>query len=187
MKFIGLKPRFDNYKLPDFLKSSVGLFRAFDNKPLPCLINSITITKENTIPSEPVDSNVHVSDNIIIKPLLVSLELYIYEQDSVDFNNLVKSAQHDKEGFLFVNRDGAVYNDLYVESITDSFTNEKLGGFDCMMELRQVIKVEALQSLAALLPKQALTKDQGTVAVNKAPPEVKERLQSNLYKTFYGG
>lgn len=185
MKFVGFKPRFDNYKLPDFLKSDMGLFRTLDNKPFPCLINSVTITREHTIPTEPVDSNIYVSDNIFTKPLMISLELYIYEQDGVEFNNLIETTQHDKEGFLFVNRDGVPYRDLYLIHMTDNITSDKIGGFDCSLELMQVMKVSALQSTTTKLPPQAQLVDSGqTSVVKKTPAEKEQVLESTAYKIF---
>lgn len=185
MKFIGFKPLFDNKDLPNFLKSGMGLFTGNTNTPLPCLINTVSITKEHLIPEEPVDSNVFVSDNIITKPLQISLDLYIYEQDSEAFYNAIHTSQHDKQGFVFVNRDGMVYNDLYLESISSTISFEKLGGFDCAVDLKQIMKVYALQSTIKLPEvKKAPLQNQGTVSTEKVSDSAKQAVENKsiLYK-----
>lgn len=196
MKFVGLKPRLDNYKLPDFLKSKMGVFRASNNAPLPCLINSVSITREHIIPEEPVDSNVFVSDNIITKPLSISLELFIYEQDAEEFYNILNTTQHETNGFRFINRDGIDYSDLFIESLHGTVSYEKLGGFDCVLDFKQVMRVQALKSTIQLSqPKQTPMQNQGTVSAEKlsasAKQEVKDvsvarRLGSKVFPDLLG-
>lgn len=182
MVYYGLQPLLKNDNLPNILKSDLGLFLMDSNAPLPCVINSIDINNEYTIPIHPIDTNQFIGDTIITKPTTVSLELFIYEEDENAFHSLIQVGVH--KGFYFVNRTKTIYKNLYLTNKGITFNNDMYGGFTCSLELQEVIKVTALESTATL-PSQKKQVDRGDVAPKKVPDEVrKDKIKQSCLKMF---
>lgn len=152
MPFIGLQPIIDKIQLPSALRSPLALQEQNAIKPMPCYIVSSRIAREYTIPQEPVDSQQMVSDTIIHKPVTVSLTLFVYESSAKEFFEALHRIQNGNKGFIFTDRKGETYADLYMTSYSLSESSSQIGSFDIQLELQQVIRVQAIASQVVKLP-----------------------------------
>lgn len=183
MPFIGLQPIIDKIPLPQKLRSSLSLQESGGDVPIPCYIVSSSITREYTIPQEPVDSNQYVSDTIINQPVTISLVLFVYEQYAKEFFEIIHRIQKGNKGFVFVDRKEMRYPDLYMTSYSYTESGDQVGAFDVSLELQQVVRVAAVASTVTKIGIGDV-KSKGTATaqlVEKAPAQAKSG-DSTLFK-----
>lgn len=191
MAFIGLQPLTADSRLPQFMRSSLSLYESVTNARIPCDIVSSRISKDFTIPSEPVDSNILVSDTIIYRPVSISLELYVYEEYTKEFFKLMNDIQKGNNGFTFIDRKETIYSDLYMTSISYNESADQLGSFLCSIELQQVMKVSTVKSIKTLPIPAAEVSNKGNVPAKKVEPpdrrSMGKRIMQDVFKVDNAG
>lgn len=180
--YVGLKPGF----LHKVFTRMATLRESTTDLPVPCEVTSIEVTNENTIPQEPVDSNLMVSDTIVKKPYLFSLELHVYEEDAKEFFRIISEIQTGTHGFTLTDRMGQEFHGLYYTQLSYTETHNKQGAFDCHLELREVIRVTALASVKGrpVKPPEGTPTNKGTTS---AQPVEKQQEESMAYQLLSKG
>lgn len=113
---------------------------------LPCHIISVSRSHDYQIPTEPIESNVFISDHIYTDPMKLVLEIYVHDDSTEEFEDLLREYQFSENGFIVVDSDGSIYLDLRVVSYGTTNDATTQGASIYNLEFIEMRKVESLQT-----------------------------------------
>ena len=108
---------------------------------LPCDILSYAENQSWDIPTEPLENSEFIGDTQFRLPKQMSLTIFVASEYTGEFERRIKTIQGNKNGFVFVDREGVSHSDF---SLTDyQKDNEINNGSIYSLTLQELILVEA--------------------------------------------
>lgn len=149
---------------------------------LPCVISEYSIKQDWELPSEPLENSEFIGDTQYRQPKTISLKVFVKNENITNFERQIKNIQANKNGFVFVDRDGEQFNDFWL--ISYDKTHEANNGYFYSIELKELILIEAFNSAVSYQqtsnPGLSGKKRNGEVSNNKVSNNKKSVLKSGI-------
>ena len=135
---------------------------------LPCLISDYSIKQDWETPTEPLENGEFIGDTQYRQPKSISLNCFVTDENLGEFNQRISTIQTNNNGFVFADRNGEIYPNLWVQSINQ--TTEANNGYFYTIELKELILIDGFNS-AVQYSNAGLSKKRknGEVANNEKP------------------
>lgn len=158
--------------------------------PLPCDILSNDENQSWEIPTEPIETSEFIGDTQFRQPKQISLNVFVKTEAVSEFERRIKQIQGNKNGFVFVDRDGFSYSDFWLT--TYQKTGEMNNGYIFALSLQELILIEAFSNAVtyqktsnAGLSGKTNNGEQSSNAKKGGATNSDETPQSTLYGLIY--
>ena len=115
-----------------------------ENSPLKCDIMNFETNQAWDIPTEPIETSEFIGDTQFRQPKQISLNVFVLNENTDEFEREIKRIQGEKNGFIFVDRDSHAHGDFWLTNYTKG--GEANNGYFYNLSLQELILIEAFSN-----------------------------------------
>lgn len=177
--------------IADHFKSyfPMKIYGADDDEPLPCDLVELSDTQDFSIPTEPIDKNMYITDTIYKNPRSFTAQVLVSTAVFDEFETKIHELQFSEAGITIKGLDEQVYNNLRLLSIGSAQTTEYQGAYLYELEFIQVTYVTAqTTTITTKAPVGAKPKkSKGNKAPKKEEQKCQPRSLAKMGKDWFFG